>query len=100
MHDHRSLRSFRETQEMPGVLALFENAIFNYTAPIIRVKYGERIAHFAIGQIHLSPAFGYTILPAPDDDNMDAFPHFFAPLAALLFLHLPLTLVTVYVLNT
>ena len=49
MHDHRRLGSFGKGQEVPGMLAFFENAIFNHTAPVIGVKYRERITYLSIG---------------------------------------------------
>ena len=55
---------------MPGILALFEDAILNHTAPIIGVKYDERIADGAIGQIDGSPCFWDTILPLAHDDGI------------------------------
>src|SRR5258708_22431668 len=71
MHPHRGLRALGKAQEMPGVLALFENPILNDAAPVRGVENAERIAHLPIGQIDRSSACGHAILPATDDHRID-----------------------------
>src|SRR5258708_23452708 len=49
MDHHCCLRARGRAQELPGMLALFEDPILNDTAPVIGIKHGERIAHLPIG---------------------------------------------------
>ena len=49
MHHHCRFGALGEVQQMPGMLAFFEDAIFNHTAPIIGVKDHERIVDLSIG---------------------------------------------------
>jgi hypothetical protein len=60
-----------KAQEMPGMLAFFEDPVFNDAAAVIGIEDAKRITHVSIGQVHGSPTFGDAIVPPPDDDGID-----------------------------
>src|SRR5258708_16983854 len=74
MHHDRRRRSLGKVQEMPGMLALFEEAILNHTAPIIGIKDPKRIADRGIGQIDRASTFGHPIVPTAYDHRIDRLP--------------------------
>ena len=94
MHHHRGRGALGKAQEMPGVLALFENLILNDTAPVIGVENAERIAHLPIGQIDRSSAFGDAILPATHDYGIDGLADEIAAMSVLGVLDLSIAIVT------
>src|SRR5260370_40668487 len=93
MDHHRGLGALRKAQEMPGILALFENPVLNDAAPVIGVENAERIAHLPIGQIDRSSAFGYAILPPTHDHGIDGLATVIASMSVLGVLGLSIAIV-------
>ena len=71
MHHDRRFRSFRELAQVPGMLALLEDAILNHRAPVVIIKDHKGVGHRAIGQIDRALGRGRTIVPPPHDDRID-----------------------------
>ena len=71
MDHHRGLGALGKAQEMPGMLAFFEEAILNHTAPVVGVKDRERVADRGIGQIDRASAFGHPIVPPAHHHRID-----------------------------
>ena len=78
MHHHRRLGALGKAQEMPGMLAFFEEAILNHTAPVVGVKDRERVADRGIGQIDRASAFGHMIVPAAHQHRINRLAHIVA----------------------
>src|SRR5450759_1060211 len=90
------LRSDVETyqMQMPGILALFEDAVLNDTAPIIGDKNDERIADGAICQLDGSSRFWDTILPLAHHDGIDRLTHILPPMGQLRLRLLSIAVIT------
>jgi len=71
MHHHRGLCALGKAQEVPGMLALFEDPILNHTAPVVGIKDRERVVDRSIGQIDRASAFGHPIVPAAHHHRID-----------------------------
>ncbi len=71
MDHHRCLRALGKAQEVPGMLALFEDAILNHTALVIGVKDRERVFDRSISQIDRASAFGHPIVEASHHHRID-----------------------------
>src|SRR5947209_6966864 len=71
MHDHGRLSPLGKVPQMPGMLAFFENAVFNDRAPVIGIKDHERIADRAIGQVDEALGSRSPVVPASDDYRVD-----------------------------
>ena len=79
---------------MPGIFALFKDAIFDHTAPIIGIKDHEGIADGAIGQIDGSSRFRDTILPLAHHDGIDRLTYIVTPMGQVCLGRLSIAVIT------
>jgi len=70
-HHDRRFGAFGDVQQMPGMLALFENAILNDATPVVGIEHLERIAYPRIGYIDGASGFRLAILPCAHQHGID-----------------------------
>ena len=84
MHHHRSLDFLGELPQMPGMLALFEDAVLNHGAPVVGIKDDKGIADRAIGQVDRAIGGRHPIIEASYDDGVAGLAFVVAPMSVTL----------------
>ena len=90
MDHHSGLGFLGEPPEVPGMLALLENAILNHRAPVIGIKDHKWVADRTIGQVDGAIGGRCPIVPAAHHDGVDGLSFVLAPMRVLRLFRLPI----------
>ncbi len=71
MHHHRGLGALGKAQQMPGMLARFEDPMLNHATPVLGVKDRQRIADRSIGQVDRASRFRHAMVEAAHHHRSD-----------------------------
>jgi len=93
MHDDSRFRSLGELAQVPGMLALLEDAILNHRAPIIGIKDHKGIGHRPIRQVDGAIGGGQPIVPTVYHDCIDGLPLIIAPMRKLRLLRITIVII-------